>query len=170
VLEKWFDAALGSDASTAITLASQNASHLRIRYPYTQRYNLRGEREHFDRVLQELAPDHPVLVMLGAAVRFFTTEGIDTLVYLNPINVEHLALLGVLDEAALQETVNVIERVVLESGGDFLDLHDLLPDRGFRDGPGHFAFEGEIDGPARLARALAPHIVPRAERPQPRQN
>jgi hypothetical protein len=108
--------------------------------------------------------DHPVIRMLAATIRTFRRADIHVIAYVTPTNVEHIESLGLLDREGLGRTLAVIERAVRENGGEFADLHALFPDEVFSDPPGHFVYEGEIDGPALLARALAPRVVAQARR------
>jgi hypothetical protein len=128
------------------------------------RYNERGVRRYYTAAMDGVEEDHPVIRMLAATIRTFRRADIHVIVYVTPTNVEHIESLGLLDRDGLDRTLAVIERAVRESGGEFADLHDLFPDEVFSDPPGHFVYEGEIDGPALLARALAPRVVARARR------
>jgi hypothetical protein len=80
-------------------------------------------------------------------------------VYVAPIEVGTIERAGLLDSDGLARTLSAIEAVARSRDADFADLHDLLPGDGFRDAPGHLAWQGEVDGPARLADALAPLIA-----------
>ena len=123
------------------------------------RYKARALGDHYAPILNGVDRDHPVLRVLGAIVSHFDRNGIRTLVFTVPMNVEHIDAMGLYDEAKLAHSLASIGATVREAGGRFLDLHDLLPDRGFRDAPGHFTVDGPIDGPARVAAALVPHVV-----------
>jgi hypothetical protein len=127
--------------------------------PEGSRFTRLAMREQLGPVLDGLSEDDPTLVVLRAVVRAFRDKGIDTLVYLNPINLDHVSRLGLSNDAGLKQSLDHIERAVTESGGLFLDLHDLFPDVMFRDRAGHLAFEGKINGPSRLASALAPSVT-----------
>jgi hypothetical protein len=128
------------------------------------RYNARALRQHYGAALAGADPDHPVLRIFAAMVSCFERSGIETLVYTVPLNVEHLDAVGIFDAAGLATTIASLEAAVREAGGRFVDLHDLLPDPGFRDAPGHFTVEEPIDGPARVAAVLAPIVVAEARR------
>ncbi|MBW2293194.1 MAG: hypothetical protein JRG94_12920 [Deltaproteobacteria bacterium] len=97
--------------------------------------------------------------MLGATVRAHVRLGSDVLVYVNPINVEHIEQLGLLDESGLAQSLDHATAAVTRNGGHFVDLHQIFPDAAFRDRSGHFAYEGEINGPVELAERLAPSVV-----------
>jgi hypothetical protein len=109
--------------------------------------------------LDGLDPQDPTLVMLGATVRSYKSRGIDVLVYVNPINVEHIEQLGILDESRLAQSLDHATAAVTSNGGHLVDLHQIFPDAAFRDRSGHFAYQGEINGPVALAEKLAPSVV-----------
>ncbi len=121
-------------------------------------------RLHYGQALTGTDRDHPVLRLLGATVAHLERAGVQTLVYTIPLNIEHIDSMGLYDDTGLAHTLASIEATIREAGGQFVDLHDLLPDQGFRDAPGHFTVEGPIDGPARVAEALAPHVLSEARR------
>ncbi len=112
----------------------------------------------YGQALAGVDSDHPVLLLFGAALRTFTQAGIRVLVYVVPVNVEHLRRVGLESQGGLARTVEAVRRVAKGAGADFLDLHDFLPDAAFRDPSGHFTYDGEIDGATlvaeRIARAL----------------
>lgn len=88
------------------------------------------------------------------------------LVYVVPVNVEHLQQVGPDSRHGLERTAETLRHIVEEEGAEFLDLHALLPDAGFRDPPGHFTYDGEIDGPMLVAQRIAAALLrrPPAER------
>jgi hypothetical protein len=115
--------------------------------------------EHYGEVLAGLDPASPVLQVLDATVARFLRDGIHVLVYVEPLDVEYLhanAPHG--DRDGLQASLSRIGDRVAALGGDFVDLHDALPPDAFRDAPGHLAWAGDVDGPARLAEILAPRV------------
>jgi hypothetical protein len=127
--------------------------------PKDKRFTEIAMREQLGPVLVGLVEDDPSLEVLGATVRTFQDRGIATLVYINPINIDHLTRLGLSNEEGLARSLAHLERAVTESGGVFLDLHDIFPDEAFRDRAGHLAYDGTINGPGRLAAALAPAVM-----------
>jgi hypothetical protein len=127
--------------------------------PDIHRYRPGALREHYGETLAGLSEDHPVLQVLSATVARFRQRGIDVLVYVVPLDVEYLAEQGVLDRDGLAATVATLEEAVTRGGGSFADLHALFGTEAFRDAPGHLAFEGDLDGPAQLAAALAPYVT-----------
>jgi len=131
----------------------------------SDRFNAASSLYFFGAALGGVATDDPKLRALDGTLRRFRQARIATLVYVVPLNVEHLQRVGVLNESGLAETLASIERVVRENGGRFVDLHALLPDAGFRDAFGHFTADEAIDGPARVAARLAPWVVEQARKP-----
>gem|GEM_PF-6278133 len=87
--------------------------------------------------------DDPVLALLGATVRHFREEGVRVLVYVVPANMQHFARHGFREGPGLQKTLASLRKVVEQGGGEFLDLHAMLPDSGFRDIGGLFSYEGK---------------------------
>ncbi|MEE2674755.1 MAG: hypothetical protein VX466_13220 [Myxococcota bacterium] len=126
----------------------------------TQRLTLEGAQGRFGKALGGVTPDEPSLDMLGAAIRVFRDHGIQVVVYTNPTNVDNLRAVGAANPQGLALTLASLEVVSRDAGARFVDLHDLLPDRGFRDFAGHLAFKGAApDGPRLLARRLAPIVA-----------
>jgi len=132
-----------------------------------KRYTAASMRTHFGAAVGGLPVDDPTLRMLEATVRAFRSQGIDVLVYANPLNMDHLQETGVLDRAGLALTLSRVEQSVNRGGGDFLDLHDIFPDRAFRDAPGHLAYEDGLNSPGDLAARLAPFVVQAAQGQMP---
>jgi hypothetical protein len=118
-----------------------------------------GVRHYFGPSLDGLGPSDPSLRLLGGTVRALRAHGIDVLVYVDPVNVEHMRKLGLGDPQRLAETIASLRAVVQESGGYFRDLHELFPDEFFRDEIGHLTFDAVRDGPARLSAELAPSVI-----------
>jgi hypothetical protein len=123
-----------------------------------ERYTVTAMRSNLGASLDGLRRDDPSLVILGATIRTFAWNGAGTLVYINPINVDHAERLGILDRDGLERSIHNIQDVVVRNGGAFLDLHDLFSDEYFRDQPGHLVFEGDRNGPSELAAELAPAV------------
>jgi hypothetical protein len=105
-------------------------------------------------LLRGVSPQHPTMRFLAAIVARFTRAHIPTLVYATPINVEHLHNLG-LPLQAVDRSLQTIARVVQRQGGEFVDLHAVLPERAFRDPGDHFTFDGQPNGTFRLASHVA---------------
>ncbi|MCP4038528.1 MAG: SGNH/GDSL hydrolase family protein [bacterium] len=136
-------------------------------HPGKRRHSAFATRNNLGTSLDGLRADDPTVRMLGAAIRTYRNFGADVLVYANPINVDHIESLGLLDRAGLDRSLAAIGTEVANEGGHFVDLHRLFPDRGFRDHSGHFTYEGEINGPSVLASKLAPLVVELMGRKQP---
>jgi len=100
--------------------------------------------------LRGIDESHAVLEVLGATLRRFRRANIDTLVYVIPINVDHLDVLGFDTSSGLARTIESIRLAVESNGGKLVDLHRLLRDDSFRD-PAHFTSPG-LDA---VVRALA---------------
>jgi hypothetical protein len=99
--------------------------------------------------------NHPVLQMLGAALVVLEARGVDTCVYVAPVNVEHHERIGAYRREDLRPTVASVQQVVEARGARFVDLSTLLPDAAFADGHNHLTAEGPLDAPGTVARALA---------------
>ncbi len=127
--------------------------------PGANRHSRVATRSNLGASLDGLDEKNPSVVMLGATVRSYRRAGIDVLVYVNPVNVEHIDRLDLLNESGLAQSLASLSSAVTGRGGHFVDLHRIFPDEGFRDRAGHFTYEGEINGPAELAARLAPLVV-----------
>jgi hypothetical protein len=124
-----------------------------------RRYTAEAEQGHYGDALGGLEPDHPALRALDLGLGRFGRAEIPTLVYLNPINVEHLREIGVLDPVEIARSAALYREIAEGRGAEFLDLHDYLPDRYFLDAPGHFFSTEELNGPAMMADALSPSVL-----------
>jgi hypothetical protein len=111
-------------------------------------------------VLSGVTPDHPVMQVLEASLRRFHDAGMQTLLVALPLNVELLQLDGMLDQRrGLETTLSALQEISDASGARFVDLHDLLPQMGFRDEPNHLTFRGRVDGHQRVVDALVPEVL-----------
>jgi hypothetical protein len=135
--------------------------------PTSGRFDAERELERFGAALAGVGVDHPVLRALGATTRDFRRAGVPVYVYVNPVNVDNLEAIGVLDRAALARTLASVESVVTTAGGRYSDFHALLPDAGFRDPAGHFSDTGDVDGAQILALAIADAIAATFEEDRP---
>ncbi len=109
--------------------------------------------------LRGLAPDDPALEVLDALLRRFEEAGIAVLVYVAPINVEHLSSIGAYDPQGMARTSARIEAVSRRRGAAFLDLHDLLPDAAFADHLDHLVQDVEPEASGAVADRLAPLVA-----------
>ena len=152
------DEALGSDANKRLEGALKWGVLRQLVSGQARRFSAETTTLFLGLALAGEAEASPVLPMFRAALRVLSDAGIPVLVYLSPMNVEHADWLGLLDEEKLRISVDAIATLVRSEGGEFVDLHDLLPDEGFRDGPGHFTWEG-VDGPLLVAEQIAPGVA-----------
>ena len=132
------------------------------------RYNQLGEIKHFGGVLSGIEPGHPTLRFVTATVRQFREAGIPIVVYLNPINFQHLKKLGLIQPDRFRKSLNSFRLSVTDAGGNFLDLHRLLPDDHFADMSGHFRHDDEIQAQKRVADVLAQYIYSGKLLPDPK--
>ena len=104
--------------------------------------------------------DRLPLALTAGAVRSLEEAGVPTLVYVTPINVEHMTRIGVYAPEVVSGVLRQAERLVVGAGGRFLDLHALLDDSRFRDASGHLTQSGEDCGADALARELSAAVTP----------
>jgi len=142
----------------------------RIRIRKAKRFNELGHENNHGGAFAGQDPSHPVIRIFDAALGALREAGVPVLVYVVPLNYEHCASLGLFDEAGLARTLESLEEVAQRNDALFLDLHRLLPDEGFIDAPGHFRYEDGIDGPRRVAAALAAPVLAEASRPARKAN
>jgi hypothetical protein len=159
-LVHWLGEAVGRDGPRLFELAwgVNEAKRTRTGDPSRERYNAVAERSHYGPALDGLEEEHAVLQALAGTEDVLRRAGIRTLVYVNPVNVEHLDSLGLLADDGLSRSLAAIEAVVRSRGGDFLDLHALLPDAAFRDAAGHLGPPAAPDGPEKVAAAVAARL------------
>jgi len=149
----------GNNAERRFWLAVLGRQFRLPRVEGTNRESLESAQRRYGEALSGVGDDDPILRMLAAVLARWRAAGVEVLVVVMPVNVEHFAFLGLLDERdGLERSVEALERIVIGAGAGFVDLHDRLDDRGFRDPAGHLSFEGEVDGPSVVARALAPLV------------
>lgn len=106
-------------------------------------------------VLDGLEPGDPGLAVLDALLRRFAQARVAVVVYLAPVNVEHLAALGLVPAPGLARSARRIDAVARRWGAVFLDLHALLPDAAFRDHLDHLVYGVPGEG----SRAVAARLV-----------
>ncbi len=164
-------ARFGDDGPRRFELAHFTAERVRTRVEgpdgRRDRYDRAAERRHYGAVLDGLAPDHPVLVALADALRVLREAGVPVLVYVNPVNVEHLASLGLPADDRFAGSLATLAKVVRGAGADYLDLHALLLDAAFRDAAGHLGTAAAPDATARIARAVAGPLLALVRPPDP---
>lgn len=103
---------------------------------------------------QPISRWNPVVQMMGATVRMATRRGRRVLVLGIPIPHEILRERGWYDEAAYARRFAVLQAVVEESGGTFLDLHEALRRNEFADAGAHY----NDAGAARMAELVEPEV------------
>ncbi len=125
-------------------------------------------RRSYSAAMAGVKPGDPLMRFLRAAMQHLVSRGIRVLLVVMPVNLEHWRAVGAFDDpSGLQKTLDTLEQHALASGAGFVDLHDLLPDRAFRDRASHFTRQGPVDGTARVAKALAPTVVAELRRLAP---
>lgn len=168
-LERWLGARLSptskGGAPEAVFQHRLGAARMSgLLEPGHLRYTARGERSHFGPALEGVDTRHETIQTVDRTLAAYRRAGIDVVFYVNPTNVENLERVGVYDPEGFGETLAALEEVVRRNGAEYVDLHDLLPDSGFRDAAGHFA-TGEVDGPLRVAEVLAPVVLQKMRSP-----
>jgi hypothetical protein len=102
----------------------------------------------------EVSRRQPAVAMLEATVRVVTEAGGVPLVIGSPIPYEALRERPDYDAAAIQRRFDTLRAIVEESGGMFLDLHELLPQSELADYAGHFTSAGAL----RLSHSIFPFV------------
>ncbi len=154
-----------ADSTGLIALEKFHDSRKMVRWIREMTPDQRGTRrthlQYFGDAFAGVERGDVAFEFMAAAVRCFERAGIETLVYVTPINVDYMKTIDVYDREGMRQTVFNLEAHVRAAGGDLVDLHDILTDAGFRDAVGHMTFEGEYNGSVRLARELAPYVISR---------
>jgi hypothetical protein len=114
-------------------------------------------------VLDGIGRRHPRLVVLAAMLREFHRRKIPVLVWVSPINKEHLRSLGFSLEG-LDRSMRTIRYIVEDNGASLADLHGLLPDSSFSDSGDHYTIEGHPSGREMVGRELGAAIAGELER------
>jgi hypothetical protein len=113
----------------------------------------------FAPVFAGIEADSPTVRALDTLLARYRDAGVAVIVYVAPINVEHLKRLGVYDARGAAGAVAFLERLAQRRGARFLDLHALLPDAAFADQNDHLRTDGPVDGAALAARRLLPLVL-----------
>ncbi len=116
------------------------------------------------KALRGVELDHPALQVLSTFLSMMQREGIQTITFVPPHNIDRLESLGLANDEGLKKTLAAIERTVAESGGTFVDLHDLLSDKYFRDNMDHLSGAGSPNASQLIADRLAPFVLEDARR------
>ncbi len=109
----------------------------------------------FRRYDTPLYEQHPVVRMMAATIELARRRGAAVVVVVSPIPVARLASEGFYDPARFTARLEVLQRVTEARGGEFVDLHQLLPRDHFSDELGHTRRAGTL----RIAEALAPRVI-----------
>jgi hypothetical protein len=157
---RWLQAVAGVEEGLAFRMLHKQAE-LRRDKTAAFRATPYAARTLLGPALQGLDPDDPALEVLDALLRRFAQAGIPVLVYVAPINVEHLSSIGAYDPQGMARTSARIEAVSRRRGAAFLDLHDLLPDAAFADHLDHLVQDAEPEGSRAVAERLAPLVAQR---------
>ena len=161
----WAEELVPTAAPRELLARFQRRATTRIKEGVRRATRLAAERR-LSAVFGGIPPDHPRLRMLRAILHRLRDSGARVLVYVAPINVDHLRDVGVYDEGGIGDTSAVLREVVESSGGDFLDLHDLLPDRCFADEGDHLALDAKPAPSILIASRLSGWVLQeRGERP-----
>jgi hypothetical protein len=128
-----------------------------------------GSEIYLGSFLAGLETDADGLRFLDALLSHLSGAGLPTVVYVSPINVEHLRKLGLYDEVSVNRSMASIRSVCEKQGARLLDLHALLPDTAFTDHLDHMVHakewndpEGSADIADRVNRALSASLRPGA--------
>lgn len=105
-------------------------------------------------VLSGLARDAAGLRWLDAALARLQHAHVPVLLYLRPMNVEHMRELG-LSLERLPVSIAEIRRTAERRGAQVVDLHALLPDGAFTDIGDHYTFDGDPNGTNWLGDRIA---------------
>jgi hypothetical protein len=158
-LEEWAEQRWGLVDEPGYHRLLRRRSEARQRHPERSfRLSLAGARERYGPALDLVEANHPELRMLDATLAAFEGAGIPVLVYVTPVNVQHLKRLE-LDLTGLEGSVARIEEIARSRGAAFVDLHDLLPNQAFKDRIEHFKLDAPWNGSERVAARLAPPLV-----------
>lgn len=132
------------------------------------------DRQDADRRLAEVVREEysrraragaPSLRMLQAAIQLATEHGVSVLVVLTPIPIDRLLALGAYDPSEFATQLDVLRDATEAAGGQFLDLHNAIPEDEFRDLSGHFN-EAGIEHMADLLEPVLQEMVAVTRREQ----
>ena len=126
-----------------------------------ERATLEAALERYGPALQGVESDHSLLLLLDAFVSRFADAGIDVVAYVPPHNMRHLAKLGISDFSGIEASIDQLAWILERHGGKLVDLHDLLPDAGFRDHLDHYVNSTYVPSPRMIARRLTAELLPR---------
>jgi hypothetical protein len=123
--------------------------------PHGTRATPETARDSLGPVLAGLREDNATLLALEALLADLARARVPVLVYVAPLNVEHLRSLGLMEEDGLRRSLDRLREACERRGARFLDLHDLLEDAAFSDYLDHLHHDpGGPDGAARIAERV----------------
>jgi hypothetical protein len=112
----------------------------------------------------DIGPRHPTVRMMRATVEMVRRRGARALVIGSPIPLAGIQnALGIRPEE-FQPRFAVLREAVEQAGGEFLDLHDALPQAEFADAVGHFNDVGAAHM-TRLVRPALERLLPATSPP-----
>lgn len=124
-------------------------------------------RARFDRVMDGLEADSTYLRVMDQLLASFRASGIAVVVYVAPINVEHVTAIGAYDRDRISSAMARLEAVCQERGATFLDFHALLPDEAFVDAGDHLDHANWKQSSLPVATLLEPYVRARTARGRP---
>lgn len=157
LLEDWVETKTGITTVAVRQVSAAASTYHRLLVPG----KMRAQRAHVDTmlgaVLGGIDAHNGRLEVLEALLRTFRRADIPVLVWVSPVNVQHMRSIG-LSMDGLDKSLAVVQALVEKAGAHFLDLHAALTDPAFRDSGDHYTLDGEPDGTAILAARLASAI------------
>jgi hypothetical protein len=157
LLEGYIERRTGVSSSTERRLAAAAHGYARMLVPGTPFASVSHTEAMLGAVLRGVDPKSSRLTLLHVLLGEFHAAGIPTLVWVSPVNVEHMRSLG-LSMDGLDRSMENIRFVVESTGATFLDLHDVLPRDAFRDSGDHYTFDGRPNGTAIVGARLGAAI------------
>jgi hypothetical protein len=153
-VEAWLDAAVGSGSSRQRRATGALWTFQRMLVPGKNRASESHAKLALGTALGGIPATHARLRTLKATLEHYQRSGIPVVVWVAPVNVEHLRSLG-LSLDGLARSLTTIRTLVESSGAGFLDFHALLSDPAFLDAGDHV----HTDGAAELGEQLAKVIL-----------
>jgi hypothetical protein len=166
LLEGYIERRTGVSTSVERRLAAAGYGYARLLVPGTAFGTVAHVESMLGSVLQGVDSENPRLKLLRVLLMELRAAGIPTLVWVSPVNVDHMRSIG-LSMDGLERSMGTIRAVVESAGASFLDLHDALRREAFRDSGDHYTYSGKPDGTAivgarlgaavKAAATIAPH-------------
>lgn len=128
----------------------------------TPRPSRRAAERRLGPFFRGLSANDPRIPLLGATITRLSESGSKVLAYVAPTNVEDLTSLGIYDEEGAKVSLALLRSVVEGAGGNFLDLHDILPDAAFKDAGDHLDYRVKPKPSRVLAERLEPWVLENA--------